>query len=85
LRCRPYGPRGPSRASETDIAVARGEVEDYATHHPGPADIALVVEVASTLNNRLRVTNPAVFGGSARQAYGLVGPVRIVPYGQVAL
>jgi hypothetical protein len=45
----------------------------------------LVVEVASTLNNRLRVTNPAVFGGSARQAYGLVGPVRIVPYGQVAL
>jgi len=40
--------RIPERESEPepDIAVARGEVEDYETRHPGPADIALVVEVA---------------------------------------
>ncbi|MGW5239317.1 glycosyl hydrolase [Monashia sp. NPDC004114] len=38
------------------------------------------VEVASTLLNRLRVVTPAVYGAAARQSYGLVGPVRLVPY-----
>lgn len=38
------------------------------------------VEVASTLLNRLRTVTPAVYGSSPRQAYGLVGPVRLVPY-----
>lgn len=41
------------------------------------------VEIATTLNNRLRVTDPAVFGIAARQAYGLIGPVRLVPYREV--
>ncbi len=38
------------------------------------------VEVTSTLLNRLRTVTPAVYGSSPRQAYGLVGPVRLVPY-----
>ncbi|MFG1704367.1 CoA transferase [Nonomuraea sp. M3C6] len=38
------------------------------------------VRVATPLGNRLRVADPAVYGGLARQAYGLVGPVRLVPY-----
>jgi Uma2 family endonuclease len=33
---------------EPDVSVARGEVEDYDDHHPGPGDIALVVEVTRT-------------------------------------
>jgi Uma2 family endonuclease len=33
---------------EPDIAVARGEDEDYVARHPGPGDLALVVEVANT-------------------------------------
>jgi alpha-L-rhamnosidase len=41
------------------------------------------VEIATTLLNRLRVSNSAVFGIATRQAYGLVGPVRLVPYRQV--
>ncbi|MGW0857878.1 hypothetical protein [Streptomyces sp. NPDC002690] len=41
----------------------------------------LEVEVATTLLNRLRVTNAPVFGAAKRQAYGLLGPVRVVPYG----
>ncbi|MEV6106600.1 glycosyl hydrolase [Streptomyces sp. NPDC051940] len=41
------------------------------------------VEVATTLLNRLRVANAAVFGVAQRQKYGLVGPVRLVPYGRV--
>ncbi|MEU9284563.1 glycosyl hydrolase [Streptomyces sp. NPDC048275] len=40
------------------------------------------VEVATPLANRLRVSDPAVYGGLARQAYGLIGPVRLVPYGE---
>ncbi|WGL51858.1 glycosyl hydrolase [Nocardioides sp. BP30] len=38
------------------------------------------VEVASTLINRLRTVTPAVYGVVPRQAYGLVGPVRLIPY-----
>jgi hypothetical protein len=38
------------------------------------------VEVASTLLNRLRVVTPEVYGVAQRQRYGLVGPVRVVPY-----
>lgn len=38
------------------------------------------VEVASTLLNRLRTVTPSVYGVAARQSYGLVGPVRVVPY-----
>ncbi|MFI6035130.1 glycosyl hydrolase [Streptomyces sp. NPDC051315] len=43
------------------------------------------VEVATPLVNRLRVTQPAVFGTTSRQEYGLVGPVRLVPYGQAVV
>ncbi|MGI5282367.1 glycosyl hydrolase [Nonomuraea polychroma] len=42
----------------------------------------LQVDVATPLGNRLRVADPAVYGGLARQPYGLVGPVRLVPYGE---
>ena len=40
----------------------------------------IVVEVATTLLNRLRTVTPAVYGIATRQAYGLIGPVRILPY-----
>ncbi|WP_327581586.1 glycosyl hydrolase [Nonomuraea sp. NBC_00507] len=43
------------------------------------------VEVATPLGNRLRVADPAVYSGLARQPYGLLGPVRLVPYGEAAL
>ena len=43
------------------------------------------VEVATPLINRLRVEQPAIFGGVARQDHGLVGPVRVVPYVQAAV
>ena len=36
--------------------------------------------MASTLLNRLRTVTPAVYGVAQRQAYGLLGPVRLVPY-----
>jgi Uma2 family endonuclease len=39
---------------EPDGAVVRGRIEDYAKAHPGPADVALVVEVADTSLDRDR-------------------------------
>jgi hypothetical protein len=43
------------------------------------------IEVATTLLNRLRVVNPNAFGSVSRQRYGLMGPVRLVPYVDVAI
>ncbi|WP_395106800.1 glycosyl hydrolase [Actinomadura sp. SCN-SB] len=43
------------------------------------------VEVATTLINRLRVADAAVYGGASRQNYGLLGPVRLVPYGEAVI
>jgi Putative restriction endonuclease len=31
---------------EPDISVARGDIDDFADRHPGPTDLAMVVEVA---------------------------------------
>lgn len=33
---------------EPDVCVARGDDRTYTTHHPGPADVGLVVEVAES-------------------------------------
>ncbi|PDP87293.1 alpha-L-rhamnosidase [Glycomyces fuscus] len=43
------------------------------------------VEVATTLINRMRAFRPDVYGGVSRQDYGLMGPVRLLPYGQAEL
>ncbi|WP_199725538.1 hypothetical protein [Nocardiopsis sp. Huas11] len=43
------------------------------------------VEVASTLINRMRAFRPDVYEDVARQDYGLLGPVRLVPYGEAEL
>lgn len=40
------------------------------------------VEVATTLINRLRVVTPQIYGIAASEAYGLMGPVQLTPYGQ---
>lgn len=33
---------------EPDGAIVRGLIDDYAAHHPGPVDVAVVIEVADT-------------------------------------
>jgi Uma2 family endonuclease len=38
----------PNSKPEPDHVVARGEIRDYWDHSPGPADVALIVEVALT-------------------------------------
>ena len=50
-----------------------------------PGRNSLVVEVTTTLFNRLRTTHPSVFGKSSRQAYGLIGPVTVQPYREATI
>ena len=38
----------PDSEPEPDHAVVRGTIRDYRHGHPGPADVALVVESAAT-------------------------------------
>src|SRR5436305_829394 len=42
--------RIPSEESEPvpDLSIVRGNVRDYLSRHPEPADVALIVEVAKT-------------------------------------
>jgi hypothetical protein len=45
----------------------------------------LTVRVATTLNNRLASLDPDVASRGIVQPYGLIGPVRLVPYGQTTV
>jgi len=49
-----------------------------------PGVNTIEVEVATTLINRLRTVTPAIYGVATRQAYGLLGPVRLLPYAEAA-
>ncbi len=49
-------------------------------HRLQPGRNVIEVEVTSTLLNRLRTVTPDVYGVANRAEYGLVGPVRVVPY-----
>jgi Uma2 family endonuclease len=54
----------PNGKPEPDHAVARGEIRDYTDHSPGPADIALIVEVAlsSVAEDRIQANVYAAAG-----------------------
>ena len=43
------------------------------------------VEVATTLNNRLRIARSDIYGIAIQQEYGLLGPVKLVPYGEATV
>jgi Uma2 family endonuclease len=68
--------RIPPRDSEPepDIAVARGEVEDYETRHLGPADIALVVEIARSSIAADRALS-RTYGGGGIPVYWIVNVI----------
>ena len=56
---------------EPDVSIARGDIEDYADRDPGPADLALVVEVAaSSLSEDRQMAN--VYGPAGVPVYWIV-------------
>jgi len=72
--------RIPKRRSEPepDVSVVRGAIKDYATRHPDPEDVALVVEVTRTSVAKDRRGEPRlrgrarVYGGGGIPAYWIV-------------
>jgi Uma2 family endonuclease len=57
---------------EPDVAVVRGDPRQYVHHHPGPSDLALVVEVADTTLQRDRTTKKSLYAGAAIPVYWIV-------------
>lgn len=60
---------------EPDVLVIRGGVDDYPDRHPGPEDIALLVEVADTTLDRDRGLKKRLYAQSAVSAYWIVNLV----------
>jgi len=65
--------RIPNRRSEPepDVSVVRGGIDDYATHHPGPEDVALVIEVTRSSVAKDRAL-ARTYGGGGIPAYWIV-------------
>jgi Uma2 family endonuclease len=57
---------------EPDGVIVRGAIEDYADRHPGPADVALVIEVAETSLERDRGLKLRSYARAGIPAYWIV-------------
>ena len=57
---------------EPDLAVVRGEARDYLKRHPGPADIALVIEVSEATVARDRQMKGRIYARAGIPCYWIV-------------
>jgi Uma2 family endonuclease len=57
---------------EPDVMVVRGEARHYLDHHPGPGELALVVEVAETTLERDRGVKKRLYARAAIAIYWIV-------------
>lgn len=57
---------------EPDVCVIRGALEDYPDRHPGPEDIALLVEVADTTLDRDRGFKKRLYAQAGIPIYWIV-------------
>jgi Uma2 family endonuclease len=57
---------------EPDAIVVRGSVDDYADRHPGPGDVALIVEVSDSSLRRDRRFKKAIYAKAAIPVYWIV-------------
>src|SRR5213080_3802884 len=57
---------------EPDAAIVRGKDEDYAARHPGPADVAMIVEVADTTVERDRTIKLRTYAGAGIATYWIL-------------
>ena len=54
---------------EPDVAVVRGDLDDYLDRHPGPHEVALVVEVADSTLRRDRGTKKRLYARAGIPVY----------------
>jgi Uma2 family endonuclease len=57
---------------EPDIAVIRGEARDYLGRHPGPADLALVIEVSDSTLPEDRTLKARLYARAGIPTYWIV-------------
>jgi Uma2 family endonuclease len=57
---------------QPDVAVIRGETRDYPGRHPGPEDVALIVEVADATVARDRVVKKRIYAAAGVPFYWLL-------------
>jgi Uma2 family endonuclease len=65
----------PDDEPEPDGAVVRGTVADYVEHHPGPADVLCVIEVADASLSRDRGYKQKLYADSGIETYLIVNLV----------
>jgi len=61
---------------EPDIAVATGEIDDYAEHHPGTSEILLLAEVADDTLAKDRETKMAIYAEAGVSEYWIVNLIQ---------
>jgi Uma2 family endonuclease len=57
---------------EPDVTIVRGNRRDYLKRHPGPQDVALVVEVADATLKRDRGTKKRIYARAGILAYWVI-------------
>lgn len=57
---------------EPDVAITRGNIDDFATRHPGPADILYAFEVADSSLGRDRTTKQRPYATVGIPGYWIV-------------
>ena len=60
---------------EPDLAIVRGSREQYEEHHPGPADLGLLIEVSETTLDRDRGEKKLAYARGGVTAYWIVNLV----------
>jgi len=60
---------------EPDLAVVRGGIRRYLDHHPGPEDLALVIEVADATIRRDRGSKKRIYARAGVRIYWVVNLV----------
>ena len=57
---------------EPDLAIIRGDTEDYIENHPGPSDVAIVIEVSDATINRDQGTKKRTYAQNGIVEYWIV-------------
>jgi Uma2 family endonuclease len=62
----------PANEPEPDAAIVRGHPGDYRDHHPGPAEVVAVMEVADSSLRRDRDTKLGIYATAGVATYWIV-------------
>jgi Uma2 family endonuclease len=57
---------------EPDVMIVRGETRDYRNRHPGPEDVALIVEVADSTLERDRGVKRMIYARAGIAVYWII-------------